>query len=213
MAKRRGFTQRREREKEPRINQRINAQQLRVLIEGQGQQVMDRNSAIDLARSMGLDLVEVSPDQDPPVCKIIDYGKYKYELQKKKKDQSRNQHVIHIKEVKLRPKIADNDYDLKRRNALSFLEKGDKVKVTLRFRGREITHPELGMRLMHRMVADLKEVSAVETPAKFEGRQIVMVLAPTRKKPEKKAVAGSSDSPRKDIDEKKPAETVTSSGS
>lgn len=165
------------RPKEPRINGRINAPRLRVIVDNEAR-VYTRDEALKVAQSMGLDLVEVSPDQDPPVCKIIDYGKYKYEQQKKKKEAARNQHTISIKEVKMRPKIADNDYDLKRRNALSFLEGGDKVKVTLRFRGREITHPELGMKLMRRLAEDLKEYGVVEAQARQDGRQIVMVLAP-----------------------------------
>lgn len=176
MARRR-FNSAPPRAKEPRINGRISAQKLRVIVENEAR-IYTREEALKVAQSMGLDLVEVSPDQDPPVCKIIDYGKYKYEQQKKKKEAAKNQHTIHIKEVKLRPKIADNDYELKRRNALSFLEQGDKVKVTLRFRGREITHPELGMRLMRRLAEDLKDFGVVEAHARQDGRQIVMVLAP-----------------------------------
>ncbi|MCB1306727.1 MAG: translation initiation factor IF-3 [Leptospiraceae bacterium] len=210
MAKRRpsNFNRDRDRERfrEPRINHRINAPKLRVVIDGEGQQVMERDAALRLAQEQGLDLVEVSPDQDPPVCKIIDYGKYKYEQQKKKKDQIKNQHIIHIKEIKLRPKIAEHDYELKKRNALSFLEKGDKVKVTLRFRGREITHPELGMQLLQKMAADVGEIGAVETPPKMEGRQIVMVLA-SRAGQKSKKVSGN----KKEIDENDADESVTTS--
>ena len=206
------------RAKEPRINGRIHAQKLRVIVDNEAR-IYTRDEALKVAQSMGLDLVEVSPDQDPPVCKIIDYGKYKYEQQKKKKEAARNQHTIHIKEVKMRPKIADNDYDLKRRNALSFLEQGDKVKVTLRFRGREITHPELGMKLMHRLAEDLKEYGVVEAQARQDGRQIVMVLAPKpglkKKAPEPKAgdapKKSGEQAPEKGVDEKKASESLTAS--
>jgi translation initiation factor IF-3 len=226
---RRRFNSAPPRVKEPRINGRINAPKLRVIVENEAR-VYTRDEALKVAQSMGLDLVEVSPDQDPPVCKIIDYGKYKYEQQKKKKEAAKNQHTIQIKEVKLRPKIADNDYELKRRNALSFLEHGDKVKVTLRFRGREITHPELGMRLMRRMAEDLKEYGVVEAHARQDGRQIVMVLAPKpgmklKKKPEaakkesdkdageggQKASKAPGAVAQKGVDEKPASESLTAS--
>lgn len=164
--------------REPRTNQYIRADKVKLVVEGKGIEVVDLRDALNRAESMGLDLVEVSPDQDPPVCKIIDYGKWKFDQQKKKKEQAKNQHTISVKEIKLRPKIGDHDYDIKKRAALGFLSKGDKVKVSLRFRGREITHPELGMELMNRMAEDVKEISVVEAPAKMEGRQIVMVLSP-----------------------------------
>ncbi|MCR9141723.1 MAG: translation initiation factor IF-3 [bacterium] len=227
MARRR-FNSAPPRAKEPRINGRINAPKLRVIVDNEAR-VYTREEALKVAQSMGLDLVEVSPDQDPPVCKIIDYGKYKYEQTKKKKEAAKNQHTIQIKEVKLRPKIADNDYELKRRNALSFLEHGDKVKVTLRFRGREITHPELGMRLMRRLAEDLKEYGVVEAHARQDGRQIVMVLAPKpglklKKKPEpgkkdgEKEGEGGSKSAKapeaaaqKGVDEKPASESLTAS--
>ena len=176
------------RAKEPRTNRQIRADKVRLVTEGKGIEVIDIRVALERAEQAGLDLVEVSPDQDPPVCKIIDYGKWKFEQQKKKKEQAKNQHTVSIKEIKMRPKIGDHDYDIKKRNAVSFLEKGDKVKVSLRFRGREITHPELGMQLMNRLAQDASEVSQVEAPAKMEGRQIVMVLAPRagiKKKPTK----------------------------
>lgn len=194
MAKRK-FTPPPVRAKEPRINYRITAQKVRVVVEG-GVEVMDRNAALKIAEAQGLDLVEVSPDQDPPVCKIIDYGKYKYEQTKKKKEASKHQHIIQIKEVKMRPKIADHDYELKRRNARNFLEEGNKVKVTLRFRGREMAHPDLGMKLMQKLSVDLNDVAITEAPARLDGRQIVMVLGPrpgVRKKPteKKKDLEGS----------------------
>ena len=166
---------------------------MRLVTEGKGIEVIDIRVALERAEQAGLDLVEVSPDQDPPVCKIIDYGKWKFEQQKKKKEQAKNQHTVSIKEIKMRPKIGDHDYDIKKRNAIGFLEKGDKVKVSLRFRGREITHPELGMKLMDRLAQDTSDISQVESPAKMEGRQIVMVLAPrsvAKKKPTKAEEGG-----------------------
>lgn len=178
MAKRRNFHRAAPRERGPRINHQITAEKVRVVGDGDGIEVLDLKQALLKAQSMGLDLVEVSPDQNPPVCKIIDFGKYKFEQQKKKKEQAKNQHTISIKEIKLRPKIGQHDYEIKRDHAQGFLEKGDKVKVSLRFRGREITHPEIGMDLMKKISTELEKVSTIETPAKFEGRQIIMVLAP-----------------------------------
>ena len=205
MAKRRKFVPQR-RPNLPRINEQIQSETLRVLMDQAAAEVMSRARALQLAREMGLDLVEVSPGQEPPVCKIIDFGRYKYEQQKKKKEQSKHQHVIHIKEIKLRPKIGIHDYDIKKRNAIGFLEKGDKVKVSLRFRGREMAHPELGMKLVNKMAKDLEVLASIETPAKMEGRQIIMVLAsrgkkkkpdePTAKKEvDEKPHAGETDNP------------------
>ncbi len=168
-------------QRELRINERIRTSQVRLIWGNKAPEIVDRNQALRLAEEQGLDLVEVSPNQDPPVCRIIDYGKYKFEQKKRKQEQARNQHQITIKEIKIRPKIAKHDYDLKRRNAEIFINHGDKVKVTVRFRGREIIHPELGMTLMQRMAQDLKEVSVVEVPARQEGKQINMVLAPISK--------------------------------
>lgn len=166
-----------QREKEPRTNRQITVPKVRVVVDGQGAEVMNTRDAIEKAEKMGLDLVEISPDQDPPVCKIVNFGKWKFEQQKRKKDASRSQHVIHVKEIKMRPKIGDHDYMIKKSQAVSFLEKGDKVKVTLRFRGREIAHPEFGMAIMNRIVTDVADIAVVESPAKMEGKQIVLVLA------------------------------------
>ncbi len=160
--------------KDPRINRQITNPKVRLVVEGKGTEVVDTRTAIEQAEARGLDLVEISPDQDPPVCKIVDFGKWKFEQQKRKKEQAKNQHVIQIKEIKLRPKVGN---DIKKNQAVSFLEKGDKVKVTLRFRGREIAHPELGMAIMNRLLTDVTEVATIETPAKMEGKQIVMVLS------------------------------------
>lgn len=184
---------------EHRINQQIRAPKVRVVTEGKGIEEVETKTAIRMAEEAGLDLVEVSPNQDPPVCKIIDYGKYRYEQQKKKKEQAKNQHVIHIKEIKLKPKIGDHDYEIKVKHGTEFLDKGDKVKFSLRFRGREMAHPELGMKIMERVVKDVDEVGVLESPAKMEGRQIVMVIAP---KPKKKVSTKSPDKHgEKDIEE------------
>jgi len=164
--------------RDPRTNRQIRAPRVKLVIEGEGIRELDTREALVLAQEAGLDLVEVSGDQDTPVCKIIDFGKWKFEQQKKKKDQAKNQHTIKVKEIKLRPKIGLHDYEMKRNHAQQFLEKGDKVKVSLRFRGREITHPELGMRLMQRIAKDVEAVGVVETPPKMEGRQIIMVMGP-----------------------------------
>ncbi len=202
------------RSRDPRINHQIHADQLRVVVDGKGAELMPRAKALELAQSMGLDLVEVSPGQNPPVCKIIDFGKYKYELQKKKKDQSRNQHTIQVKEIKMRPKIGDHDYEIKKNRALEFLEKGNKVKVSLRFRGREMAHPELGMKLMHRLAADVKEAATVETPAKMEGRQIIMVMASRgKKKSDKPEDENSEPSSKNEVDGKAPRGDEVSSKS
>lgn len=129
----------------------------------------------------GLDLVEVSPDAKPPVCRIMDYGKFKFQMSKRKAAARKKQKQIQIKEVKMRPATEEADYQVKLRNAMKFIENGDKVKVTIRFRGREMTHPELGRGLLKRMEEDLVDVASIEQYPKFEGRQIVMVLAPKKK--------------------------------
>jgi len=140
--------------------------------------VMSPADAMEIAAEAELDLIEVSPNADPPVCKILDYGKFKYEQQKKKNEARKKQKVVDVKEVKLRPNIDTHDYDVKMRNAQRFLEHGDKVKVTLRFRGREMAHQDIGMNLLHRVKDDLEELSKVEAMPKMEGRQMIMVLAP-----------------------------------
>lgn len=134
--------------------------------------------ALAIAEDVGLDLVEVSPNVNPPVCKILDYGKYKYEQQKKAAEARKNQKTVDIKEVKLRPNIDDHDYDVKLKSMTRFLGDGDKVKVTLRFRGREMAHQELGRDLLQRVVGDVEELGKVESMPKMEGRQMIMVVAP-----------------------------------
>jgi translation initiation factor IF-3 len=136
--------------------------------------------ALEKAEEHGLDLVEVSPNADPPVCKILDYGKYKYEQQKKAAEARKKQKTIDVKEVKIRPSIEEHDYEVKLRNARRFLEDGDKVKVTMRFRGREIAHQDIGMELLNKFQEDLLELGKVELSPKFEGRQIIMVMAPEK---------------------------------
>jgi len=140
--------------------------------------VVSINAALEAAEEAGLDLVEVSPQADPPVCKILDFGKYKYEAQKKKNEAKKKQKVIEVKEIKLRPNIDDHDYEVKMRNARRFIEDGDKVKVTMRFRGREMAHQDLGMNVLNRVRDELDEKAKVESMPRMEGRQMTMVLAP-----------------------------------
>lgn len=156
----------------------IKAEKIRLLdADGEMLGVCTVQEGIDKARLQGLDLIEISPNADPPVCKILDNGKYKYELQKKKAAAKKNQKVVDIKEIKLRPVTGENDYQVKLRSARKFLENGDKVKVTLRFRGREITHQELGLKILNRFKDDLADVGKAEFNPKMEGRQMLMVIA------------------------------------
>ncbi len=140
--------------------------------------VVSLREGLVMAEEAGLDLVEVSPNADPPVCKILDFGKFKYESQKKKAEARKKQKVIEVKEVKLRPNIDDNDYNVKMRSMRKFLEEGDKVKVTLRFRGRELAHQDIGARVLDRVRLELEDLGKVEQFPKMEGRQMVMVIAP-----------------------------------
>ena len=139
---------------------------------------MSTGEAIDRAASVGLDLVEISPNTDPPVCKILDVGKFRYEAQKKANAARKNQKTQEIKEIKMRPNIDDHDYQVKLKNVVKFIGNGDKVKVTLRFRGREMSHQQLGMELLERLAADMDEDAKIEAHPKMEGRQMLMVLAP-----------------------------------
>jgi translation initiation factor IF-3 len=140
--------------------------------------VVSIRDALIAAEEAGLDLVEVSPNADPPVCKILDYGKFKYEAQKRANEARKKQKIIEVKEIKMRPNIDDNDYDVKMRAARRFLEEGDKVKVTMRFRGREMAHQDLGMNVLIKVRDELVEMAKVEQMPKLEGRQMIMVLAP-----------------------------------
>jgi len=140
--------------------------------------VVPRREALTRAADIGLDLVEVSPNADPPVCKILDYGKFKYEAQKKRNEARKKQKVIEVKEIKMRPGIDDHDYDVKMRAMIRFLEEGDKVKVTMRFRGREMVHQELGLKVLERVRGQVEELAKVEQTPRLEGRQMTMVIAP-----------------------------------
>ena len=150
------------------------------LIDENGQMigVVSRREALNRAQESGLDLVEVSPTAEPPVCKVLDYGKFKYESQKKKNEARKKQKIIEVKEIKMRPGIDDHDYDVKMRAMHRFLEEGDKVKVTMRFRGREMVHQELGLKVLERVRGQLDEVAKVEQMPRLEGRQMTMVIAP-----------------------------------
>ncbi|MCU0911665.1 MAG: translation initiation factor IF-3 [Rhodobacteraceae bacterium] len=167
------------RETGPRVNGRIRAPEIRLIgAEGENLGVLDPRRALELAEEAGLDLVEISPNATPPVCKIMDFGKYKYETQKREAEARKKQKIIEIKEIKFRPGTDKHDYDVKMRSVLKFLEEGDKVKVTLRFRGREMAHQELGLDLLNRVAADVQEIAKVENMPKLEGRQMVMMIAP-----------------------------------
>ena len=163
----------------PRINDEIRVPQVR-LIDDAGEMigVMSAREALIRAYDVGLDLVEISPNAVPPVCKILDYGKYKYEQQKKANEARKKQKVVEIKEIKVRPNIDDHDYDVKMKQMKNFIGEGDKVKVTLRFRGREMAHQELGVKVLERIRSDLTELVKVEQMPKLENRQMVMVISP-----------------------------------
>ena len=163
----------------PRFNEFINVPRVRVIDEnGENLGILLTAEAIEQAAEVGLDLVEVSPGADPPVCKFLDVGKFKYEAQKKANLARKSQKTQEIKEIKMRPNIDDHDYDTKMKSVRKFLGEGDKVKVTLRFRGRELAHGELGMRLLQRVQQDVVEAAKVEQHPRMEGRQMLMVIAP-----------------------------------
>ncbi|MET1755874.1 MULTISPECIES: translation initiation factor IF-3 [Novosphingobium] len=163
----------------PRYNNLIQSDKVRVIDEnGENLGVLYTREAIEQAAAVGLDLVEVSPNADPPVCKFLDVGKFRYEAQKKANLARKSQKTQEIKEIKMRPNIDDHDYDVKMRNVLRFIDDGDKVKVTLRFRGRELSHQQLGMDLLRRVQADVAEVAKIEAYPRMEGRQMLMVLSP-----------------------------------
>lgn len=163
----------------PRVNEEISATQIRLVDEnGEMIGVVSLKEGLVRAAEAGLDLVEVAATADPPVCKILDFGKFKYEEQKKRNEARKKQKIIEIKEIKLRPTIDDNDYNVKMRAITRFLEEGDKVKVTLRFRGRELAHQDLGMNVLLRVRDDLEPLAKIEQMPKMEGRQMIMVMAP-----------------------------------
>jgi len=163
----------------PRFDDMIQSDKVRVIDEnGENLGVMFTNEAIEQANEIGLNLVEVSPNADPPVCKFLDVGKYRYEAQKKANAARKTQKTQQIKEIKMRPNIDIHDYDVKMRSVRKFIEEGDKVKMTLRFRGREMAHQELGMDVLRRVQEDTSEIAKVEAYPRLEGRQMLMVLAP-----------------------------------
>mgnify|MGYP001809907511 CR=1 FL=1 len=163
----------------PRVNREIDVRSIRLVgADGEMIGVVSLRDGLVMAEEAGLDLVEVSPNADPPVCKILDFGKFKYEAQKKKNEARKKQKVIEVKEIKLRPNIDENDYSVKMRSMKKFLEEGDKVKVTMRFRGRELAHQDIGMKLLEQVRDDLETLGKVEQVPKIEGRQMVMVIGP-----------------------------------
>jgi translation initiation factor IF-3 len=172
-----------------RVNERIRVSQVRLVDEeGNMLGIKSTKEALEIARDRGFDLVEVSPGASPPVCRIMDYGKYKYEQSKKAKRAKKKQHIMHVKEIKMRPKIESHDYGFKMNHARRFLEHNNKVKFSLIFRGREVTHPDIGLRILKQVAEDLSELATVEAGPKKEGMTMMMVLCPKipAKKPAEK---------------------------
>jgi len=175
---------------EHRINERIRVPQVRLIDEKGGQVgVVDTREALQMARDRGLDLMEVSPNAQPPVCKICDYGKFKYEKKKKEHLAKKKQTVIKVKEVQFRPQIEDHDMEYKFRNVRQFLSDGDKAKIVIMFRGREITYVDQGYRLMNQLTERVKDIAMIEAPAKLEGKKLIMILAPAQQPGKKPAAA------------------------
>ena len=173
------YFQRRTRPKGPRSNNRITSNEVQVISsDGENLGVLNLNDAINRARNEGLDLIKIAPNTKPPVCKIMDMGKYKYDAQKKANKAKKKQKKIELKEIKLRPVTEVHDYTFKIKNAQKFLSKGDKVKFTIRFKGRELQHSHLGNKLMTKIKEDMKEVGKVELQPKFDGKQMIMVIQP-----------------------------------
>ena len=173
------YFQRRTRPRGPKTNERIRATQVQVINnDGKNLGTLSTQEAINIAKQKGLDLIEISPNANPPVCKIIDIGKYKYDLQKKANKAKKKQKIINLKEIKLRPVTETHDYNFKIKNAQKFLEKGDKVKFTIRFKGRELQHSHLGRELMDKIKVDMQDIGKVELHPKFDGKQMIMVIQP-----------------------------------
>ena len=173
------YFQKRTKPKGPRANYKINSQEVQVIASnGENLGIMNTGKAVSMAKEEGLDLIEIAPNANPPVCKIIDMGKYKYEAQKKANKAKKRQKKIELKEIKLRPVTEVHDYNFKIKNAQKFLSKGDKVKFTIRFKGRELMHSNLGNALMDRIQEDIKTVGKVEMSPKFDGKQMIMVIQP-----------------------------------
>ena len=173
------YFQRRTKDKGPKSNNRINSPEVQVInSSGENLGVINTNEAIAMAKEEGLDLIEIAPNAKPPVCKIIDVGKYKYDAQKKANKAKKKQKIILLKEIKLRPVTETHDYEFKVKNAKKFISKGDKVKFTIRFKGRELQHSHLGRELMDKIKVDMQEVGKVELHPKFDGKQMIMVIIP-----------------------------------
>ena len=173
------YFQRRSKPQGPKANERIRALDVQVISSsGSNLGTLPLKKAIEVAKEEGLDLIEISPNANPPVCKIMDMGKYKYDLQKKANNAKKKQKTVSLKELKLRPGTEIHDYNFKLKNAKKFLSKGDKVKFTVRFKGREMQHVELGKKLMNRIIEDTKDIGKVETHPKFEGKQMIMIIQP-----------------------------------
>jgi len=173
------YFQRKNKPRGPRSNNRINSPEVQVIASnGENLGIISTNKAISMAKEEGLDLIEIAPNAKPPVCKIIDMGKYKYEAQKKANKAKKRQKKIELKEIKLRPVTETHDYNFKLKNALKFLSKGDKVKFTIRFKGRELQHSNLGHDLMNKIQEDIKLAGKVEMNPKFDGKQMIMIIQP-----------------------------------
>ena len=173
------YFQRRTKDRGPRSNNRISSPDVQVIAsDGENLGVMNTNEAISMAKNQGLDLIEIAPNANPPVCKIMDIGKYKYDAQKKANLAKKKQKIVSLKEIKLRPGTEAHDYNFKIKNAKKFISKGDKVKFTVKFKGREMQHTDLGKDLMNRIIKETKDVAKVESQPKFEGRQMVMIIQP-----------------------------------
>ena len=173
------YFQRRTKDRGPRTNNRINSPEVQVISSGgENLGILNTNEAISMAKEEGLDLIEIAPNAKPPVCKIIDIGKYKYDAQKKANKAKKKQKKIELKEIKLRPVTEIHDYQFKIRNAQKFLAKGDKVKFTIKFKGRELQHSHLGNELMDKIKQDMQEIGKVELQPKFDGKQMIMVIQP-----------------------------------
>ena len=179
MALKPNYFQRRSKPQGPKANERIRALDVQVIgSDGGNLGTLQLNKAIELAKEEGLDLIEISPNANPPVCKIMDMGKYKYDLQKKANVAKKKQKTVALKEIKLRPGTDTHDYNFKIKNAKKFITKGDKVKFTVKFKGREMQHTELGKELMNKIIEETKDIAKVESRPKFEGRQMVMIIQP-----------------------------------
>ena len=173
------YFQRRTKDRGPRANNRINSPEVQVIASnGENLGILNTNQAIAMAKEEGLDLIEIAPKANPPVCKIIDIGKFKYDAQKKANKAKKKQKIVSLKEIKLRPVTGTHDYDFKVKNAKKFIIKGDKVKFTIRFKGRELQHSHLGNELMGKIKEDMKDIGKVELHPKFDGKQMIMVIQP-----------------------------------